>query len=102
MGNLWSRKLVRESIDIFRKYAQIPSEGASLPTFIPGVDLSDHWSFWKNDYPALMITDTAPYRYPHYHTPQDTPDKIDYEKMTRVVLSWEYKKWLKFWLVNYN
>jgi len=87
VGNLSSRRLLRKAIDIFRKHATIPSEGAVLPAWIPGVDWSDHWSFWENGYPAIMITDTAPYRYPYYHTAQDTPDKIDYEKMTRVVLS---------------
>jgi Zn-dependent M28 family amino/carboxypeptidase len=46
---------------------------------------SDHWSFWKNGYPALMVTDTAPYRYRWYHTPQDTPEKLNYEMMARVV-----------------
>jgi hypothetical protein len=80
-----SSQLLRKSIDIFRKNATIPSEGAVLPAFIPGVDWSDHASFWKNHYPAIMITDTAPYRYPYYHRMQDTPDKIDYEKMTRVI-----------------
>lgn len=34
---------------------------------------------------ALMITDTAPFRYPHYHRPSDTADKLDYERMARVV-----------------
>jgi len=87
VGNLSSRRLLRKAIDIFRKHATIPSEGAALPAWIQGVDWSDHWSFWENGYPAIMITDTAPYRYPYYHTAQDTPDKIDYEKMTRVVLS---------------
>lgn len=87
VGNLSSRRLLRDAIDIFRQHATIPSEGAALPTWIPGVGWSDHWSFWEHGYPAIMITDTAIYRYPYYHTPQDTPDKIDYEKMTRVVLS---------------
>jgi hypothetical protein len=32
-----------------------------------------------------MVTDTAPFRYPYYHSAQDTPDKINYESMTRVV-----------------
>ena len=32
-----------------------------------------------------MVTDTAPFRYPHYHTPDDTPDKIDYDRTARVV-----------------
>jgi hypothetical protein len=43
-------------------------------------------SFWKHGYRALMITDTAPFRYDHYHMPTDTPDKIDYDRMTWVVL----------------
>jgi hypothetical protein len=42
------------------------------------VGWSDHWSFWQEGYPAIMVTDTAPFRYPHYHTAADTPDRIDY------------------------
>jgi hypothetical protein len=49
------------------------------------VDWSDHWSFWQEGWPALMVTDTAPYRYPHYHSEGDTPDKVDYERLARVV-----------------
>jgi len=52
---------------------------------LPGVGWSDHWSFWKRGYRALMVTDTAPFRYPHYHQPTDTPDKIDFERTARVV-----------------
>jgi Zn-dependent M28 family amino/carboxypeptidase len=51
------------------------------------MDWSDHRSFWKEGYPALMVIDTAPYRYPYYHTAQDTPDKVDYERAARVVTS---------------
>jgi hypothetical protein len=50
-----------------------------LPSNVPGAWSSDHWSFWKEGYPALMLTDTAPLRYPYYHKPGDTPDKLDYE-----------------------
>jgi hypothetical protein len=42
-------------------------------------------AFRREGYPALMVTDTALYRYPHYHTMQDTPDKVDYERLARVV-----------------
>jgi Zn-dependent M28 family amino/carboxypeptidase len=56
---------------------------------IPGVGWSDHWAFWQEGYPALMVTDTAPFRYPHYHTAADTPDKIDYERLARVVAGLE-------------
>jgi hypothetical protein len=46
---------------------------------------SDHWSFWQEGYPAIMVTDTAPYRYPHYHLESDTPDKLDYDRFALVV-----------------
>jgi Zn-dependent M28 family amino/carboxypeptidase len=59
------------------------------PALIPGVDWSDHASFWEQGYPALMLTDTALYRYPHYHSAADTPDKVDYERLARVVTGLE-------------
>jgi hypothetical protein len=86
VGDLGARGLVRRSIGAFRKTATLPSEGVAAPSFIPGVTWSDHWSFRRHGYPAIMITDTAFYRYPHYHRPSDTPDKLDYERMARVTL----------------
>jgi hypothetical protein len=86
VGDLGARGLVRRSIGAFRKSAKFPSEGVAAPSFIPGVTWSDHWSFRRHGYPAIMITDTAFYRYPHYHRPSDTPDKLDYERMARVTL----------------
>ncbi len=85
VANLSSRPLLHEAIASFRRHAQFPSEGAAAPGLLPGVGWSDHWSFWKEGYQALMVTDTAPYRYPYYHTMQDTPDKVDYERLARVV-----------------
>jgi Zn-dependent M28 family amino/carboxypeptidase len=85
VSNLSSRPLLHEVIASFRRHARFPSEGAAAPALLPGVGWSDHWSFWKEGYPALMVTDTALYRYPHYHTLQDTPDKVDYERLARVV-----------------
>lgn len=84
VGNVASRSLVHRAIKAFRATAQFPSEGAALPGWIPGVSWSDHASFWP--YPAIMITDTAPYRYPYYHTSDDTADRLDYSRMARVVL----------------
>jgi hypothetical protein len=86
VGDLGARGLVRRSIESFRKHAQFPSEGLAAPSFIPGIAWSDHWSFRKHGYPAVMITDTAFNRYPHYHRASDTPDKLDYERMARVTL----------------
>ncbi len=85
VGNLQSRQLVRRAIGTFRTHARFPSEGAALPSNLPGVGWSDHASFWEQGYPAIMLTDTAPFRYPHYHTSEDTPDKVDFERLARVV-----------------
>ena len=85
VSNVHSRALLRRAVGLFRKHAKIPSEGASLPAFIPGVSWSDQWSFWRQGYPAIMVTDTAPFRYPYYHSSSDTPDKLDYDRFTLVV-----------------
>jgi Zn-dependent M28 family amino/carboxypeptidase len=85
VSNLASRPLLHEAIASFRRHAAIPSEAVAAPAWIPGVDWSDHWSFGREGWPALMVTDTAPYRYPHYHAPEDTPDKVDFERLARVV-----------------
>jgi Zn-dependent M28 family amino/carboxypeptidase len=85
IGNVGSRKLVREVIESFRRHAEFPSEGGAVPGEITGVGWSDHWSFWQEGYEAVMITDTAPFRYPHYHTADDTPDKLNYDHMARIV-----------------
>ena len=89
VGNVSSRSLLRAALGEFRRQAQIPSEGAALPEKIPGVGWSDQWSFWQHGYPGIMVTDTAPFRYPHYHMASDTPDKLDYDSMTRVVAGME-------------
>ena len=89
VSNIQSRTLLRRVVALFRKHAKIPSEGAALPAFIPGVSWSDQWSFWRNGYPGIMVTDTAPFRYPHYHSSSDTPDKLDYDRFTLVVSGME-------------
>lgn len=89
VGKTSQRSFVRRCVRVFREHAKFPSEGAALPSKLPGVDWSDHWAFWQVDYPALMITDTAPFRYAHYHTAEDTPDKLDYDRMTRVITGLE-------------
>jgi hypothetical protein len=85
VGNYGSQEWVRECVGAFRAESDFPSEGVAAPGFIAGIGWSDHWSFWREGYPALMVTDTAPFRYDHYHTPEDTPDKLDFASMARVV-----------------
>jgi hypothetical protein len=89
VSNVHSRSLLRRVVALFRKHAKIPSEGAALPAFIPGVSWSDQWSFWHHGYPGIMVTDTAPFRYPYYHSSSDTPDKLDYDRFAMVVSGME-------------
>ena len=71
------------SVRAFRRHARIPSQGGALPGSLPGIGWSDHWSFWQEGIPGIMVTDTAPFRYPAYHLPGDTPDRIDYLRTAR-------------------
>jgi Peptidase family M28 len=90
VGNIGARALLDRALGIFRQQAKVPSEGATLPSFISGVAWSDQWSFWQCGYPAaIMVTDTAPFRYPHYHSATDTPDKLEYDRFTLVVSGME-------------
>jgi Zn-dependent M28 family amino/carboxypeptidase len=75
--------LVSEAIDTFRRADALPSIGASLPNSVTGVGWSDHWSFWQQGFPGIEITDTALYRNPYYHTPGDTPDRLNYDNLAR-------------------
>lgn len=89
VGDLASRSLVRESLGRFRAHATVPSEGAALPAALPGVGWSDHWAFWQHGYAAVMVTDTAPFRDPHYHQATDTPEQMDFDRLARVVVGLE-------------
>ena len=85
VGDLGSRSLVRRVVGSFRRHAAFPSEGLAAPGWITGVGWSDQWSFWQEGYRAVMVTDTALFRYAAYHTAEDTPEKIDYKSTARVV-----------------
>lgn len=85
VGNLRSRNFLHRNLSLFRQHTQFPSEGVAAPAWIPGIDWSDHGSFWQKDYPALMVTDTALFRYPHYHTDKDLPQNINFDYLARIV-----------------
>lgn len=84
IGNLRSRHLLRRASRVFRVHSAFPLHCAALPAQIPGVAWSDHSSFWRAGYRAFMVTDTALYRYPYYHSGKDTPDKLTYEPFAEV------------------
>ena len=89
VGNTLSAGLVRDVVASFRHHAKFPSEGGALPGAVPGIGFSDQWAFWQEGYPGVMVTDTAPFRYPYYHTREDTPDKVRYDHLARVVAGLE-------------
>ncbi len=86
VGNLASKKFTKEVKEAFMKNSSFPVESLNTVSMVPGVDFSDHRSFWKCGYPAFMITDTAFFRNPHYHTASDLPRFLDYDRMAELVL----------------
>ena len=85
VADVRSAALVWTARRAFKRKTSFPLQSAVLPSTVPGVGWSDHWAFWQAGYAAMMVTDTAPYRYPWYHTADDTPDKVDYDRFARVV-----------------
>jgi hypothetical protein len=81
-----SRALAHQVVETFRARATIASEGSTAPSFIEGVDWSDHGPYWRAGYRALMVTDTAPFRNPNYHEPTDLPATLDFQQLTRVTV----------------
>ncbi len=84
VANLRSFGLMRKSLGAFRRHTKFPSEGTAAPGWVTGIGWSDHWSFWREGYRAIMVTDTALFRYEPYHTREDTAEKIDYNRLARV------------------
>ncbi|MCX6996770.1 MAG: M28 family peptidase [Kiritimatiellaeota bacterium] len=65
----------------------LPVYSIRAPAVLPGIDFSDHLNYWPYGFKALMVTDTAFYRNKAYHSPADTPDKLDYHRMAKVVVA---------------
>jgi Zn-dependent M28 family amino/carboxypeptidase len=85
VSNIRSRHALRSVFDAFRASSRFPAEKLAAPALVPGIGWSDQLSFWREGYPAAMVTDTAFHRYRHYHQPTDTPEKLDYARMAQVV-----------------
>ncbi len=84
-GNTRSRAFTMKVRDAFSQGTDLPVETLNAPCLVVGIDFSDHWSFYKMGYQAVMVTDTAFYRNPNYHRFTDVPATLDYEKAAKVV-----------------
>ncbi len=89
VGNRRSRVLVEAFVGAARRAVpSLPVESMVVTWngyLFPIVRLSDHASFWDVGMPAIMITDTAFLRNPHYHLPSDTLETLDLSFLARVV-----------------
>jgi Zn-dependent M28 family amino/carboxypeptidase len=85
VGNRKSKQFTQRIAEGFRKSTGLHLVTLNAPAIVVGIDFSDHWSFGKFGYPAFMVTDTAFYRNPNYHSPSDLPDTLDYNRMAQVV-----------------
>lgn len=88
VGNYRSRRFSESLLNAFRKNVFLPVEKLTVPGngyLLPNIRLSDHASFWDRGYKAVMITDTAFYRNPHYHRRSDTMDTLDFPFMAQLV-----------------
>src|SRR5437667_213867 len=85
IGRLGEAQLARRVKRAMQDATDLDVYSMNAPAWIPGIDFSDHRSYWAQGYPAVMVTDTAFYRNDRYHTPRDTPDTLDYRRMADVV-----------------
>lgn len=85
VSNDSSRELMESMVISFQRGTKLPVEGLAAPDLVTGVGFSDHWSFWQVGYPAVMITDTVPFRNPNYHQTTDLPETLDFARFTEVV-----------------
>ena len=85
VANEASSTLLEGLLGAMDRHASLPVLGTVLPEWAPGVGWSDHWAFWQEGWPGVMVTDTLPFRHPHYHEPGDTPDRLDTDRLSRSV-----------------
>ena len=90
VSNFKSRGFAKDLVTQFQNNEDLPVVKLTVPFngyIMPAVRLSDHASFWDKGYKAVMVTDSAFFRNPYYHTSADTMDKLDLDFMAEVVES---------------
>ena len=85
IGKLGQGQVVRQVKKSMKQVADIDVRSINAPRSLVGIDFSDHRNYWKYDYPAVMINNTAFYRNKNYHETSDTIGTLDFDKMTEVV-----------------
>ncbi len=86
VGRLDQRKIVKKIKGLMKGATDLPVYSVNAPIIVSGIDFSDHRNYWKYDYDAVMITNSAFYRNPEYHEPGDTAERLNYELMGKAVI----------------
>lgn len=87
VGNASSRSLLHQSIAAFRATSSVATEGLVMsPDLVRHIRRSDHAPYWDQGYSAVMVTDTAEFRNPHYHEPSDLPATLDLQRLAEVAI----------------
>jgi hypothetical protein len=94
IGRLGEARLARRVKRAMRAATLLDVYSMNGPAWIPGLDFSDHRSYWAHGYPAVMVTDTAFYRNDRYHTARDTPETLDYRRMAEVIRGVHAAVWM--------
>ncbi len=85
VGLIHQGGIIKQAKTLMQAATSMDVYSINAPRMIPGIDFSDHLNYWNEGYPAIMITDTAFFRNHAYHTADDTPEKLNYEKMADVL-----------------
>ncbi len=85
VGDLGQGGVTRAVKRAMRAASPLRVVSVNAPRWVPGVDFSDHRNYWALGWPAVMITDSANNRNPHYHQQTDLPETLDYVRMGQVV-----------------
>src|SRR5689334_11320366 len=85
VGSFGAGSSIRKVKRAMRSASMLPVYSINAPSFLPGIDFSDHLNYWRAGYEAVRITDTAFYRNTTYHTANDKADRLDYQRMALAV-----------------
>lgn len=86
VGSYASRDLTSKTTELLRMSSGLAIEGYVLPGLAPGAGFAPHAAFWSAGFPTVVLSDTGSWRSARFGSPSDTHDRLDYARMTRVVL----------------
>jgi len=84
-GRLREGWMIRRIKSAMLAASELPVYSFNAPSFVAGINRSDHAVYWAAGYPAVLVTDTAFNRNPNYHNAADVLETLDYHRMAMAV-----------------